>query len=527
MGAARALGFVGLVALAVPAAAQDSAATKIAHVTYITSASAYVDAGRLDGLQEGSRLDVVRGGSAVAELKVAFLASHKASCDIVSASVALVVGDTARFAPVAAPRDAAVALHPRPAPPVRHTTLPSGLRGRVGIEYLGAGQLDGGVGGFTQPGLTLRLDGHPLGAPALGVAVDIRARRNYTVLSDGTTLTDSRNRVYQAAMTFHPPGLPMRVTAGRQISGNLASVGVFDGVLAEVNTGGWGAGMFGGAQPDPIGLQFSTQILEAGAYVQSHSPPGTRAPWSVTLGASASYDGGQPNREFGFLQASLLSSKLWMFFTQEVDYYEPWRRMTSLSPVSPTNTFALVRYRLTGSMTVEGGVDNRRNVVLYRDVVNPVTSFDDAYRQGAWAGWSLRVGRHLLVGLDGRLSTGGPAGRADAYTMSLIAGPMSRYGIVFRSRTTRYSGTQPTGWLESLALGIAPGGGRLHVELNGGRRQQWDPVTDPPTNAWVTWLGADLDVDLARSWYVVMSANRETGGFDENGQIYGGLSYRF
>src|SRR5882672_11761364 len=95
------------------------------------------------------------------------------------------------------------------------------------------------------------------------------------------------------------------------------------------------------------------------------------------------------------------------------------------------------------------------------------------------------------------------AGRADAYTMSFSAGPVSRIGLTVRSRTTWYSSVQLTGWLQSVALGITPGG-RLHLELNGGGRQELDPLVDPPTNAWVTWLGADLDLNLARAWYLVV-----------------------
>ena len=52
-------------------------------------------------------------------------------------------------------------------------------------------------------------------------------------------------------------------------------------------------------------------------------------------------------------------------------------------------------------------------------------------------------------------------------------------------------------------------------------------LVDPPTNVWVTWVGADLDLSLARSWFLIVSANHETGSFDGNNQIYSGLSYRF
>lgn len=516
-----------LACLAVPAAAQDSAAVRTARITYLTSASAYLDAGRLDGLREGARVEVVRGGAAIGVLKVAFLASHQASCDIVTTSAALVVGDTARFLPVATPQDSGLANQPSRAAPLvaRRPTVPV-LRGRIGAEYLGVDQLGGAAGGFAQPSLTMRLDGHPFGAPAVAVAVDMRARRTYANLADGTALTDGRNRVYQAALVLGAPDQPARLTAGRQISAYLASVGMFDGVLAEFNDTQWGAGLFGGTQPDPVQLDFSTRIVEAGAYVQSHSRPSATSHWALTLGASGSYDSGQANREFGYVQASFLSPRLWTFFTQEIDYYRPWKVMTGMSQISPTSTFALLRYQVTRAMTLDAGFDNRRNVLLYRDVVNPATVFDDTYRQGAWAGCSVRFSGRYLLGVDARSSRGGPAGRADAYTMSFSASPIAALGATVRSRTTWYSSPQLTGWLQSLAIGVTPGG-RLHLELNGGGRQERNVLVDPPTNAWVTWVGADLDLSLARSWFLVVSANHETGSFDGNNQIYSGLSYRF
>ena len=138
-----------LAGLAAPAAAQDSAAVRTARITYVTSASAYVNAGRVDGLREGARVDVVRGGAQIGVLKVAFLASHRASCDIVSASVTLAVGDTVRFVPAAVPQDSSLALRrQKSSPPARRAGPHSGLRGRVGVQYFVMRQSDGtGAGG--------------------------------------------------------------------------------------------------------------------------------------------------------------------------------------------------------------------------------------------------------------------------------------------------------------------------------------------------------------------------------------------
>jgi len=149
-------------------------------------------------------------------------------------------------------------------------------------------QQHAGTGGrVSEPALDVRLDGQPLGASSVNLTIDTRARRTYTILADGSAVTDGRNRVYQAALSVNAPGSPTRVTLGRQISGNLASVGLFDGVLAELNQPDWSTGVFTGSQPEPLGLGFSSSVLELGGYAQRHSRPGAASHWTVTLGRPA------------------------------------------------------------------------------------------------------------------------------------------------------------------------------------------------------------------------------------------------
>jgi len=514
-----------LAGLAAPAAAQDSAAVRTARITYVTSASAYVNAGRVDGLREGARVDVVRGGAQIGVLKVAFLASHRASCDIVSASVTLAVGDTVRFVPAAVPQDSSLALRrQKSSPPARRAGPRSGLRGRVGVQYFVMRQSDGTGAGVSQPALDLRLAGSP-GVSSFNVAVDARARRTYTILADGSTASGGRNRVYQAALSLQAPGSPARLTIGRQISGNLASVGLFDGVMAEVQQPSWSTGVFAGTEPEPLQLGLSSALLEAGIYTQRHSRPGAAARWSLTLGASGSYEDAHANREFGFAQVSYLSRRLSAFVTQELDYYRPWKLLPGMRAVSPTSTFATFQLRVTGTVTLDAGFDNRRNVRLYRDVVNPETAFDDTYRQGTWAGVWVRATPRIRAGVDARSSSAGVAGHADSYTLSLGADRLTRLGLSLRTRTTRYTNPQLSGWLNSVALTFEPGT-RLRFQVNGGLRAEHDPAADPAHTA-VTWVGADIDVTLARAWYAMLSATRQRGGMDGYDQVYGGVSVRF
>ena len=513
--------------LAAPVAAQDSAAvqTKIAHITYLTGKTAYVDAGRLDGVREATRLDVIRGGTTVGVLKVAYVASHRASCDIVSTTSLLAVGDSVRFVAVVAPRDSTVAARTTGTASSSGRESSRRLRGRAGVAYFLMQQHAGAGGRVSEPALDFRLDGQPFDASAVNLAVDVRARRTYTILSDGSAVTDDRNRVYQAALSMNAPGAPTRLTIGRQISGNLASVGLFDGLLAEMNRPDWSTGVFTGSQPEPLGLGFSSSVLELGGYAQRHSRPGAASQWAATFGVAGSYQAAHANREFAFAQGSYFSRRFSTFITQEVDYYRSWKLLPGMKPISLTSTFAFVQYHVTQDLTLDAGFDNRRNVRLYRDVVNPETAFDDTYRQGAWAGLWVQLARRFRLGLDGRSSSGGPAGDANSYTLSFSADGLTRLGMGLRTRTTYYTSPQLSGVLQSAALAFAPGD-RLRLELNGGLRAEQDALAGPGTVA-VTWVGADVDVTLARAWYVLISATRQRGGVDGYDQLYGGLSFRF
>ena len=66
-------------------------------VTYLSGTSVYVDAGTKNGLKEGSRLQVIRGGEPIADLVVAFISSTRASCTVERSSAAPAVGDSVRY----------------------------------------------------------------------------------------------------------------------------------------------------------------------------------------------------------------------------------------------------------------------------------------------------------------------------------------------------------------------------------------------------------------------------------------------
>ena len=505
-----------------------------AAVTYVTRQSAYVGAGARDGLWHGSRVVVLRNGAVIAELKVKFLSSHSAACDIVSSTVPVKVADSVRFSKMP-PERVTVAKAQDAGPPPPSSLRRMGINGRVGVSYQIVNGQAGAAGKISQPALNLNLFGANVGGSPFSFAIDTRTRTTYSTTPDGITSTDQLTRVYQAALTWADARSGAHVTVGRQYASALSSVSLFDGATAEFMKQHWSFGAFGGTQPDALTMGYSGQIKEYGAYVQLHQslvtpvsgPVGPR--WSITTGGIGSYDGGQLNREFMFLQGFYSDRRLTLFVTQEVDYNRGWKTAAGEPTIAPTSTFATAQVQLASFASLYAGFDNRRNARLYRDYVSPETTFDDAYREGMWSGLSITPVNFLRVGGDARLTSGGTSGTANAYTGWLAADRGLPMQGTIRLRATRYTSVTTDGWLYAGSLGFSPAW-RLRFEFNGGLRQEVDPRLDSAGTApqtTVRWFGANADVGLSRSWYLLFSAMRTAGGIESNDQFYASLSYRF
>jgi hypothetical protein len=511
-----------LVVLQSPAspAAGDTVAGR-ARITYLMGSTVYLDAGREDGLVEGHELRVVRGGQRIAALRVSSLASHRAACSVEgTVTLPLAVGDTVEFTPVpAAVAAAEVMAAGASRTGTRSRTSP--VRGRVGLRFLLV--RPPGAPGFTQPGLDLRLEATQLGAVPIGFTMDVRGRRTYRTLSDGTVNADRRDAVYQAAL-FIRPGGPVRATVGRQYLPTISSISLFDGALLEYQTARVGAGVFAGSEPEPATMGWSSTVKDLGLFLEGRSAPGARARWTLAGGAVGSYAEGVVNREFGFIQGSLAVPGFTMFLAQELDVNRDWKADAGDPPVALTATFLSLVAQPVGWASLQAGLDNRRNVRLYHDYANPEAAFDDSFRQGAWAGAGFTFGRARL-GFDGRATFGGAdsASRTRSGSASLALERLTRARLGVRGRLTRYASPGREGWLQTYGLSLRPvswGG----IEANGGSRRE-TVAGEMERNT--RWIGADLDFTLGRSFYVLFSGSHETGTMAAGDQGYLSLSFRF
>jgi hypothetical protein len=494
-----------------------------ARVSYLSGGTVYLDAGRDAGLAEGDTVTVSRDGKVVARLRVAALSSQRASCDTLAVLVPLRVGDAASFTARAVPPVAA-ALPDTGVPPVTPTSRTSSRRihGRVGARFLNVDHQE--AGDYQLPQLDLRLDAAGLGAGHVDLAADIRARRITRTTTAGGSSSDDDGRVYRLSAAVHDPRDAWRLTVGRQISPFLASVSLFDGVLAQVGRERWGVGAFAGAQPEPASLGLSDRILQAGGYAEWRSPRLAERRWSATLGGAHSTDDGEVNRDFLFAQGFYRDRRLSGWFAQEVDLNAAWKQDQGDPAVSWTSTYLSARAELTRALVIHGGYDNRRSVRLYRDRETPETEFDDHYRQGVWGGMSLEPGGAMRLGGEWRTTLGGPEPEARSWS----ATAETWRGLPLRGRLRARWSDLTSDALHSTLLALGAGFDlhpSAHVEIAGGTRGSEDRASGTRTDA--TWESLDLDVTLGRHWLLTGSVENVHGDVERLLQEYVGLSWRF
>jgi hypothetical protein len=500
--------------LCAAARAEEEARTAI--VTYVTTSTVYVDLGSEGGVRPGDVGEIRRGGTSTTRVEVTAVSSKRAVCRRSDPDVEVLLGDVVRFA--GAGERVVEAPAPAPtSPPVlrRHRARP--WRGRVDIQYLGLIDDSSFDRGYSEPGLGLRLDG----AVGHGVrlSADMRARRTYRASED-----EGRTRVYRLFGDWSRSEHGPRVALGRQISTSIASVSIFDGLLAEWRGHRWSGGAFSGTQPDPESWGYSSDIREHGVWVERGGAPGEDRRWVATLAAIGSYAGSTIDREYLALQGRWASPRVDAYGVQELDVNRGWKSDAGESAVSFTSALVSARWRVSERWSVDGGSDSRRQIRLYADRVTPETEFDDDYRSGHWGGVEFRPVRHALIGASARRSTGGSAGAANSVTLR-GGGDVPRWrDLSARARATRYESDAVEGWL--LSSGVS---GELAWRVRAGAEIGLREETVPASGAEdsVTWFSLDADVPLGGGWFLLATAERSHGDREQVTQLHGSAVWRF
>jgi hypothetical protein len=539
---AATLACLAVLALASPSSLSQSEAVRAfeAEVTYVSGASVYIDAGENAGIRVDDRVEVLREGGVLMVLRVKEVSARRASCESLDPGAfptSLVkVGDRVRFVPRPADPPAPVSVPDQPGAseepakkearrarrPWRQRVREAGVRGRVGLGYLAVRDRSGDESGFSQPFLSLRLDGRNVGGSDFGFHVDARARRTYRDADDQSV---NRNRVYRLNMEWAPRESPYRAVLGRQYAPAISGISLFDGFLGERRGERWNFGLFGGTQPEPSNHDLDSDVKQYGAFAQLHNRSGSAARWNATFGLIGAYEESEISREFLYLQGRYVGGPFSAMLTQEIDVNRGWKSDTGSDSLSPTSTFLMMRYKVSESLTLNAGFDDRERVRLYRDRETPETDFDDRNRQGLWGGVALRFLDRYRVALRYRGNSGSNSGSSDALTLTARADRISSLDLAFRGRATRYENEFDEGWLYSFGAEL-PVTNRARVSLFGGLRDEKD-LRSAELDRELVWYGIDFEIVIGRAWFAYASLERNTGDEQDYDQLYTTIGYRF
>ena len=406
---------VGL-ALAAPAAAQTARRADQMAVTYRSATSVYVSGGRAAGLVVGDRLSVMSGRDKVAELEVAFLAEHSASCKIVSETGTIKPGDRVLRigpprAPTASPPPAAAASPPPPADPDsayrgdRRRATPYGrVTGGVTLGYSGFWDSSPSnrdvTEGMVRYDAALRdIASRPIEARIRGTHRQVdRSGVRGVILQE----KDTRDRIYEASLGWNPPAGRFAATVGRIGAHPFVSLGYFDGAMAEFRpTSNVQIGGFGG---NTIHVGGPAGGTKAGGFLRI-APRLNRLQYEVVVSGVRESENGDVSREYIGLQGQLRRGGLWFYQRAEVDLNRGWRADVAASSAQLTDVRSLLSWRQSPTRSLSLSYEQRRNFwnAFNRDL--PPDAFDDrvlqtlradidlarAGRAGIWAGGSVRL----------------------------------------------------------------------------------------------------------------------------------------
>jgi hypothetical protein len=376
------------------------------NVEYLSADSVYLDGGRVGGLEEGHRLQVLEGSTVVAELEVVYAAEHSASCRTLSESRPIRPGDRAYLVDGAAAAPVAVATtEPEPAETPEPVAEPleepldgapaapwARVRGSASLGYYRS--TDGFETDLDYQERTARIDlraydiaGQPLTFALRGrLRQDIRDRE----LSRRTPASYRTDRIYELALRYDPPDGRFGVELGRIGVSRFVGIGYLDGVLGRYRLRPQlQLGAFGGRQADIANLDGTGS--KYGGFVRL-APGGrySRGAYDVLLAFVRETAEGDVSREYLSLESRFAGRGRWTIFQRaELDIHRGWREEVTGKGYQFSNIGLTGNLRVTPSTWAFVSYSGLRNYRYYRNRLVPEDVFDSLLRQGLRAGLNL------------------------------------------------------------------------------------------------------------------------------------------
>jgi hypothetical protein len=542
-----------------PAKAQTGTAIS---VRYRSAETIYLDAGKAAGVDVGDRLEVLRGGKVIAEIEVVYAANASASARVLSEREPIQPGDRVRILGDTSPPPVEPA---RPEPPAAEPSSPRtvpreqtaggfGLfrpsRTRVtgALTFDWESWMDGGNAERDADRTTARLNlrVRDIAGTPLQLRLRMRSREvsRSRILSDGRGGTggipasESRDRLYEAALIWNPPDSWLDVRVGRLGTSPFVGLGYVDGAVAAFKVTDWLAvgGVFG-RRPEIEELGFASSGSKTGAFVRL-TPSGRDADRGLDLLLAGLREEGDlgVSREYVTLETQYHGGDRWSFFQHaEVDLNTDWRELAARDEAQLSALSLTALRRLASGNRLAVSFDRFQPYLTEEDRLSPVDVFDSFYRQGLRVSWQTGRTGGLNLSVDAGLRTReetvidprfGISEARETYSLGLgVHHPrLPGLGIFAGANVLGYSSSFADGVVVQTRAGRRLGAGHeLSLALGGNLYRT--PFEENHTLAWgraSLWLELPLDL-FGQAEFELL-----TGDDDVEGQrLRVGLGYRF
>jgi hypothetical protein len=395
-------------------------------VRYRTADTIYLDAGKASGIDVGDRLEVLRNGSVIATIEVIFAADRSASAKVLTERQPIQTGDRVRLIGETAtpppPPETPRAETPEPSP--QSPTPTEGRSYEVTRSRLSRTRVTGAVTfdweGFSNDTDQERSFDRTVGRLNLrvrdiaGTPLQFRLRaRSLEVTREGELgasllSTESRDRLYEAALIYDEPDGRFAVRAGRLGTSPFIGLGYLDGALAEVRLGaGFAVGGLYGRRPDLEELGFQSTGQKLGAFVRFEprtEVQETERDMGLLLAGIREEGDLGISREYVTVESHFGSGSRWSFFQHaEVDLNTDWReqRAGSQTTLSTLSVTALGRLTPRGRLAIT--YDRFERYFTEEDRFLPEELFDRLWRQGLRVSWQTQRSEGLNLSFQGGL----------------------------------------------------------------------------------------------------------------------------
>jgi hypothetical protein len=545
------------IVIAIAIAALFAGAASTAPVTfgiqYLTADRVYLHGGARFGLEVGDRLEVEREGEQIGLLEVVFVATHSASCRVLESTEALRTGDVAIWdspravaalaeAPAAVPAAASAVSVARqdpapsapPAPsytrtePERRPELKANVSGSFTVDWEQFTDDSGFGRDFDRTAARLSLRGRNLGGMPLQLRIRTSTRTLDRVVSsdDSSTISETRDRLYELALAYEPPEGRFALRLGRLRLGRYAGAGTVDGISAETRLGRvFHLGVFGGARSD----------------ISDFGPDSDR----TTYGLTTRFTTGEPNRIRELLVAAVREDGIedvsreyvavqgraaggrWSFYTRgELDFNNGWRQELAGSSSQLSTLFVNASTRISERNRFSLSYSRFERYRTEETRFIPEELFDMSQRQGFRARW--QIGRSN--GLNFTLSGGwrerdGDDEDATSFGLGVSHHNLFDKGLSVGVNVLSYSNQYSDGTTGTLRVGKRLRGGH-RLTLTAGARMLDDALNAGETRE-TQWFRLGGWFELPGQLFARAEAETSSGDDLEGQRLVLGLGYRF